>query len=184
MNSSSVQENGNSIVFYGGATNLGKTSSALELAVNGFELFSDEKTILDLENNNLYGGSKSIALRKKILQEKTNSTKEFKKINKNSCKSPSIKMFILPHLDHGLKVPISYKLNSKDSFWHLNKELTRRIRGDTKFFGNYEYALQSLDNEFLSNQRIKCVKKLTEIVPTYYFQGNLKQLTKFVKERF
>jgi len=65
LNSSSVQEDGNSIIFYGGATNLGKTSSALELVVNGFELFSDEKTLLDLGNQTLYGGSRSIALREK-----------------------------------------------------------------------------------------------------------------------
>jgi len=93
-------------------------------------------------------------------------------------------MLILPHLDRGLGNPITYQLDSMDAFWHLNKELARRIRGDTKFYGDYKYALQSLDNEDLSNQRIKLVKMLTEIVPTYYFQGDLKQLTDFVKERF
>ena len=184
LNSSSVQENGESIIFYGGATNLGKTSSALELAINGFELFSDEKTLLDLENQVLYGGSRSIALRKEVLQKKTDSKREFKKFNENSCNNPNIKMLILPHLDHGLKSPISYKLDSMDSFWHLNKELTRRIRGDTKFFGDYKYSIQSLDNEDLSYKRVEFVKALTEVVPTYYFQGNLEQLTHFVKERF
>ena len=184
LNSSSVQENGKSIIFYGGATNLGKTSSALELAVKGFELFSDEKTLLDLGNQTLYGGSKSIALRKEILQKKVGSSKEFKKFNESSYNNPSINMLILPHLDHGLENPITYQLDSMDSFWHLNKELARRIRGDTKFFGDYKYSLQSLDNKDLSNQRIKLVKRLTEAVPTYYFQGSLKQLTNFVKERF
>lgn len=184
LNSSSVQEDGKSIIFYGGATNLGKTSSALELAINGFELFSDEKTLLDLENQTLYRGSRSIALRKEILQKKVGSSKEFKKFNENSCNNPCINMLILPHLDQGLENPITYKLDSMDSFWHLNKELTRRIRGDTKFYGNYKCSLQSLDNENLSNKRIQLVKKLTEAIPTYYFQGNLRQLTNFVKERF
>lgn len=184
LNSSSVQEDGNSIIFYGGATNLGKTSSALELAVNGFELFSDEKTLLDLGNQTLYGGSRSIALRKEILQERVDSSKEFKEFSGTSCNHPNISMLILPHLDHGLENPITYQLDSMDAFWHLNKEIARRIRGDTKFYGDYKYALQSLDNEDLSNQRIKLVKSLTETVPTHYFQGNLKQLTDFVKERF
>ncbi|MEA3329885.1 MAG: hypothetical protein U9Q06_04025 [Nanoarchaeota archaeon] len=184
LNSSSVQEDGNSIIFYGGATNLGKTSSALELAVNGFELFSDEKTLLDLANQTLCGGSRSIALRKKIIQEKVGSLKEFKEFSGTSCNHPNISMLILPHLDHGLENPITYQLDSRDAFWHLNKEIARRIRGDTKFYGDYKYALQSLDNEDLSNQRIKLVKSLTKTVPTHYFQGNLKQLTDFVKERF
>jgi hypothetical protein len=184
LNSSSVQEDGKSIIFYGGATNLGKTSSALELAVNGFELFSDEKTLLDLGNRTLYGSSRSIALRKKILQEKIDSSKEFKEFLGTSCDYPEISMLILPHLDYGLENPITYQLDPMDAFWHLNKEIARRIRGDTKFYGDYKYALQSLDNEDLSNQRIKLVKTLTETVPTYYFQGNLKQLTGFVKERF
>ncbi len=184
LNSSSVQKDGKSIIFYGGATNLGKTSSALELAVNGFELFSDEKTLLDLRNHTLYSGSKSIALRKKVLQEKVNSSKEFQELLGVSCNSPRISMFILPHLDHGLENPIKYQLDPIDSFWHLNKEITRRIRGNTKFYGDYKYPLQSLDNEDLSNQRIKLVKTLTETVPTYYFQGSLKQLTGFIKERF
>lgn len=184
LNSSSVQENGNSIIFYGGATNLGKTSSALELAINGFELFSDEKTLLDLGNRTLYGGSRSIALRKKILQDRVISSREFKEFSVTSCNPPKINMLILPHLDHGLESPITYQLDSLDAFWHLNKEITRRIRGDTKFYGKYKYTLQSLDNRDLSNQRIKLVKILTETVPTHYFQGDLKQLTGFVKERF
>lgn len=62
--------------------------------------------------------------------------------------------------------------------------MAKRIRGDTKFFGNYQYPLQSLDNEELSHQRVTLVKELTALIPTYYFQGNLNQLISFVKERF
>jgi len=152
--------------------------------MNGFELFSDEKTLLDIEGRKLYSGSKSVALRKKVLQKKLGSYKEFKMFDENSCKKPSIEMFILPHLDHGLKIPISYQLGKIDSFWHLNKELTRRIRGGTKFIGNFQYPLQSIDNEELSLKRIDAIKNLTQVVPAYYFQGSLKQLNSFVKERF
>ncbi len=184
LNSSSVQKENQAIVFFGGATNLGKTSSALELAANGFEFFSDEKTLLNLNQQRLYSGSKSIALRKKVIQQKIGSQKEFQVINKNSYLQPYISMMILPHLDHGLKDPIDYQLNQMDAFWHLNKELIRRIRGDTKFIGNFKYPLQSLDNEELSLKRINAIKRLTKTIPIYYFQGNLNQLVKFVKEKF
>jgi len=184
LNSSSVQKEGEAIIFFGGSTNLGKTSSALELAINGFELFSDEKTLLDLNNKQLYSGSKSIALRKKVLQKKLKSKREFLEFDESSCPQPNISMMILPHLDHGLEKPISYQLNQMDAFWHLNKELARRIRGDTKFIGNFQYSLQSIDNEELSLKRVEAIKNLTQITPIYYFQGSLNQLTDFVNERF
>jgi len=184
LNSSSVQKENQAIVFFGGATNLGKTSSALELTANGFEFFSDEKTLLNLNEQILYGGSKSIALRKEVLQQKVGSQKEFQRINKSSYLRPHISMMVLPHLDHGLKDSICYKLNQIDAFWQLNKELTRRIRGDTKFIGNFKYPLQSIDNEELSLKRVNAIKRLTKTIPIYYFQGDLDQLSKFVKKEF
>lgn len=184
LNSSSVQKDGKAVVFFGGATNLGKKSSALELAAKGFELFSDEKTLLNLKEKTLYSGPKSLALRKKILREKTGFSNEFQSFKECSCKYPNLSLIILPHLDHGLEDPIKYKLKEKDAFWHLNKELTRRIRGDTKFVGNFCYPLQSIDNEILSLERVNSIKELVKTVPVYYFQGNLNQLNNFVTEKF
>jgi|TARA_Y100000310_G_C20600120_1_gene772571 hypothetical protein len=184
LNSSSVQMDGRAVVFFGGATNLGKTTSALELASRNFEFFSDEKTLLHLDEAKLCGGSRSMPLRKKVLMDRIGSKREFAPLEENSCTDPMLAMMILPHMDHGLVKPIHYQFEKADAFWHLNKEFARRIRGDTKFVGNFMYPLQSLDTEELSSKRVVAIRKLVERVPVYYFQGNSSQLVDFVGERF
>ena len=49
ISSSSVYKNGRGVLFFGGATNLGKSTFALDLTKSGFNLFSDEKTVIHLE---------------------------------------------------------------------------------------------------------------------------------------
>ena len=127
ISSSSVYKGEDGILFFGGATNLGKSSSALELANNGYSLFSDEKTLLSLEKGLMAGGSRSIPLRKEIIKRKfMDNHGSFEEIKYDASKTPKVKMIILPHLDHGLKKPIITQFAPLDLFWHLTKELSRR----------------------------------------------------------
>jgi len=183
ISSSSAHKNGTSVVFFGGATNLGKSSSAIKMVSKGFEIYSDEKTLLDLENVVLYGGSKSIPLRKKILQEKLNNhLDEFLEIERESI-CPKIGLMVIPHIDHGLNKAISYKMDPLDFFYHLNGEISKKIRGGTKFVDNFRVPLTSIDTDLLSQKRVNLVKSLTDVVSGYYIQGSLNQIAEIVQEK-
>jgi hypothetical protein len=184
ISSSSVYKGDEGILFFGGATNLGKSTCALELVDNGYTFFSDEKTLLNLEKGLMVGGSRGIPLRKEIIKKRfVNDPGSFKEIKCDEYKTPQVKLIILPHLDHGLKEPIINPFAPLDLFWHLTKEFSRRIRGDTKFVNYFEYLLPSLDTEELAQKRISITKDFVKGVEGFYFQGNTNQLVKFVKDR-
>ena len=183
ISSSSVYKGDNGILFFGGATNLGKSSCALELMDNHYTFFSDEKTLLNLKNGLMVGGSRGIPLRKEIIKKRFMNNKDgFKEIACDESKTPKVRLVILPHLDHGLKEPIITQFAPLDLFWHLTKEFSRRIRGDTKFVNYFEYLLPSLDTEELAQKRIAMTKDFIKEIKGFYFQGDLSQLTKFVND--
>ncbi len=184
ISSSSVYKGDKGILFFGGATNLGKSTCALELVDNGYTFFSDEKTLLNLEKGLMMGGSRGIPLRKEIIKKRfVNDSGSFKEIKCDEYKKPKVELVILPHLDHGLKEPIINQFAPLDLFWHLTKEFSRRIRGDTKFVNYFEYLLPSLDTEELAQKRISMTKDFVKEVEGFYFQGSTDQLVKFVKGR-
>ena len=169
------------VVFFGGATNLGKTTSMLELVQNyGFEFFSDEKTLLDLENRSIVGGSRSVAIRKKILKERMGSENEFYNLN-SPCRDKNAYLFIYPHLDHGLEKPISYQLSELDFYWLLLRELSQEIRGTTRLVKDFSYMLPPLDTDELANKRTKNARQFTAEIPCFYFQGSKTQTAQFVR---
>lgn len=182
ISSSSVANKEKGILFFGGATNLGKSSCALELAANGFEMICDEKTLIDLKNKRIYGGCKGIPLRKEVIRQRFNSDEEFKIIDNKSVNKPELSLIILPHIDHGLKEPIYYQFNEMDLFWHLTNEFSRRIRGNTKFINKFKYLLPSIDTEKLAQERVTLTKELASHVKAYYFQGSLSQMKTLVKK--
>jgi len=173
------------VVFNGGATNLGKTSSMLTLVQRcGFEFVSDEKTLIDLQNMKIGGGSISIPTRKKIIREsffseKSESLSEYEKIahNEGSFKAG---LMIYPHLDHGLPKPIYYKWQPLDAFWILTRDFSHEIRGGIRLVNNFSHILSSIDNPELSKSRIERTRMFCENVPCYYFQGSLDQVAEYI----
>jgi hypothetical protein len=131
----------------------------------------------------MVGGSRGIPLRKEIIKKRFMNNKDgFKEIACDESKTPKVRLVILPHLDHGLKEPIITQFAPLDLFWHLIKEFSRRIRGDTKFVNYFEYLLPSLDTEELAQKRIAMTKDFIKEIKGFYFQGDLSQLTKFVND--
>ncbi len=185
LNSAAAEISNRGIIFYGAASNLGKSTFALALAESGFNHFSDEKTLIELESGKMFSGSRSIPLRKEIWSQRFKSEKEYKPINLTNINLfPVVEMMILPHYDNGLARPIINDLDPLDLFWGLCGAMSGRIRGTTRFIDNFSYQLPSLDTEALTQQRVRLVKKFTTNTKGYYFQGNSNQLTNFVKERF
>lgn len=184
LNSATASLDNDSVIFWGGATNLGKTSSMLELVKNeGFNFYADERTLLSLTNSSVVGGSRKIATRKDILKEKTGEKKEFLDYPRAEGEK-KIKLMIYPHLDHGLKEPICYRFPNSDFNWLLLREFGTNIRGAIKYVDNYSYPLPSIDTIELAEKRTNEAREFTSNVPCYYFQGSLEQISAFVKGIF
>lgn len=183
VSSTSASLENKAITFYGGSTNLGKTSFMLTLVQKcGFDFLSDEKTIIDLANKKIIPGAVSIPNRKEILQKrffKSENLPEYIKL-KQTEKEKEASLFIYPHLDHGLKTPIYYKWPPLDFFWLLTRELSHEIRGGIRLVNNFSYLLPSLDNMKLTKKRVSLTKKFCDEVPCYYFQGSLDQVIKYI----
>jgi hypothetical protein len=184
LNSATASRGKSAVTFWGGATNLGKTSSMLELVMErGFEFYADERTLLDLNNRVVVGGSRTIANRKQVLKERTGESGEF-----HNCAptegSRRLDLMIYPHIDHGLARPIVYQFSPKDFRWLLLREFGVNIRGAIKYLDDYTYPLPSIDTQSLAEKRTSETRRFTERVPCYYFQGSLSQVASFVEENF
>lgn len=184
LNSATATRGDSAVTFWGGATNLGKTSSMLELVMSkGYEFYSDERTLLDLHNLRVVGGSRTIATRKQVLKTRMGNAAEFHKhpVNRGTKRTS---LFIYPHLDHGLAEPIFYQFTPKDFHWLLSREFGCNIRGAIKFIDDYSYPLPSIDTQELAEKRASETMAFTKKVPCFYFQGSLAQTVLFVEEFF
>jgi hypothetical protein len=173
------------VTFFGGATNLGKTSSTLSLIQRcGFEFISDEKTLLDLEGKRIIGGAISIPTRKDIIKKKFFSgdgatIPEYKEMEiARGFKKAAF--MIYPHLDDGQSKPIFYKWKPLDFYWMLTRDLSYEIRGGIRLIDNFGFLLPSLDNPQLTKVRIDKTREFCDIVPCYYFQGSLDQVVECI----
>jgi hypothetical protein len=183
LNSSTASFDNEAVTFWGGATNMGKTSSMLELVNNhDYDFISDERSVIDLQKLLIAGGSKSVPVRKEVIKQTTGCESEefFKLIEERETKKA--RLFIYPHTDQGLKEPIYYKFEPLSFFWLLTRELSSVIRGSVRLVDNFDYQVPSIDTEHLSNLRIKRTKEFTQKVPCYYFQGTTKQIAEFVNK--
>lgn len=184
LNSATASYKDSAVIFWGGATNLGKTSSMLELVENrGFEFYSDERTLLNLKKRQIIGGSRTISTRKQILKEKVGELTEFHK-HPVSEGIKNSKLFIYPHIDHGLEKPIVYQFEPRDFNWLLSREFGCNIRGAIKYMDDYTYPLPPIDTQELAEKRTEETKDFTKNVPCFYFQGSLTQIAFFVENYF
>jgi len=181
LSSATASYNGKAVTFFGGATNLGKTSSMLELVKSyGYNFVSDEKTLVNLEKRVIAGGSRTIPARKDIIRDKVGakSNDDFASL-KTELGEQQAALFMYPHIDHGLDKPIFYQFQPLDFYWLLIKELSSEIRGAIRLVNNFAYQLPSIDTDSLSQLRLQRTRLFTENVPCFYFQGSVEQIAKF-----
>jgi hypothetical protein len=181
LSSATAVKDGRGVVFFGGATNLGKTSCMLELVREGFSFFSDEKTLLDLERYRIIGGSRSVAARKRVLKDLLGTQEEFYALSHRSVCDAALLMY--PHIDNGLAEPIQYRFNVDDLFWHLNREISIPIRGVTRLVKGFTHQLDSLDTKDLTKKRTALCRSFAAQVPCYYIQGSMAQIGAFVQRQ-
>ena len=185
LSSASASFRDSAVLFFGGATHLGKTSSMLTLVQKcGFEFLSDEKSIISLDALEILPGANSVPTRKKIIRDRffnSDASQGFAQLVQAN-QNKKAKLFIYPHLDHGLEKPICYRLEPLDFFWLLTREFSSVIRGSVRMVNNFSYLIPSLDTQDLANKRIASTKNFCNMVPCYYFQGSLDQIEKYIPE--
>lgn len=168
LHSSTAIVNQKAIIFFGGATGMGKTTFAKEIfkSLNG-SLFFDEKTLIDFTSQKVIGG---------ILTDWNPQNIKSLKIPE---KSYPIAFFIYPHIERQGR-PVIKKWNPQIFDWHLYEEVSRKIRGTSRRINNLSYPLLSLDTFQLSQKRVKLVETLTKNIDCFYLKGPVTEITKII----
>ncbi|MBU2638966.1 MAG: hypothetical protein KJ955_08390 [Nanoarchaeota archaeon] len=181
LSSATACYDGRAVTFFGGATNLGKTSSMLELVkTRGYSFVSDEKTLVDLERRVIAGGSRTVPARKNVIKDKVGvkSNGDFASLKTERAEQEAA-LFMYPHIDHGLQKPIVYQFRPLDFYWLLVRELSSEIRGSVRLVNNFSCQLPSIDTDLLSQLRLQRTRMFTDEVPCFYFQGSVEQIAGF-----
>ena len=204
---SCVAKNGKAILFVGDA-GAGKTSLALNLCINsGYELISNDKTVIGMKNGELYafGGTKYLSLRYKTLEE--NLPELISLFGSDEIEKWSQKIRIMPR-EIGIKECSTVSKISDVIFLHLdNRENQLRIsKGDTyhrnfKLYENFSESIRvanstfvdkngytigyvpSYDSEMIFQNRSKIIKYIDEMENYKYLSGNLIEILRYIEGR-
>ncbi|MEK9175637.1 MAG: hypothetical protein AAB795_03560 [Patescibacteria group bacterium] len=179
IHSSAVVINGKGIIFWGGASGMGKTRLALKIStLKNCSFYSDEKTLLDLQGNVMCGGIYTAYLSKPHFQ-KNHGEKSFLEY-KRASESVPIKLFIYPYVEEESKKLIIERWSSEKFNWHLYEELSRKIRGTSRRMFANTIPLSSLDTQKLSEERSRSIKKYTKKIPCYFLKGSESAIIKTI----
>jgi hypothetical protein len=181
LHASGAVFNSKGVIFWGGASGMGKTRMTLALNENyGAKFYSDEKIILNLSEKIMVGGISSAYLSKPFLKDKYKSD-EFMSFDP-----------IYEHIPIGLMVHVYVEdsLNnlyiekwSHDKFnWHLYEELSRKIRGTSRRLFDNSLPILSIDRNVIAKKRCDDVNKFTKETDCYYMRGNENELCKKITE--
>lgn len=183
INSSAViSEASKAIIFFGGATGMGKTSLARFFSeTKHFSMYSDDKTVIDIQHLKVVNGSKYIHLNKASIKKGFDlSGMEYAEFKvKKVEKSERIALFV-----YGYSIDTSFSeeevWDPKKFEWHLYDALTKRIRGTSRRIANGNIALPSLDTDFLSEKRIKDVQYLCSEIKCLFIKANPQKILEVV----
>lgn len=157
LHSSAVCKGGEGVLLFGNLTGIGKTSLAIHLSQNHkFDIYSDEKTILDLTKYKLAGQTKKIILEAKTKNNFAKIINEEIKIEEQSNKN--ISMFIIPLLSLDMNKCKIIKYSKPQFKWMLYEEISKDIRSINGLIFNYTYPLISLDTPQLAKRRERFVQ--------------------------
>lgn len=176
----------------------GKSSLALRLCKeNNFEFVGDERCIIQYNKKlRVLSGNSLLVLRKDFLSKNysylkldnrtnlgnarifVNSTDLKLKLNK---KPVTINAIIRVNIGKLTKTTI---LSQFDSTLLLFRALTYQIRSINTPLVNFDYVLPSLDNQKLSEKRLKMSKKVSESVPTFEIHGSQKYIQNEINKIF
>jgi hypothetical protein len=169
------------IIFWGGASGMGKTRLALGIQKIGGQILYDEKIVISLKTGGVVSGINSI-YNNKDFYESTFGDKLYIPINNNLFSTQyNVPLYIYGFIRDNALI----ETREWDSFrfnWHIYEELSRKIRGTSKRFFNFTYPVQSIDTQELAIKRNNFVKKFTEKNHCYYVSGNEQDTINYIEE--
>lgn len=173
LNSSSVISGDKAVIFFGGATGMGKTSLARYLSLKpDFNMYSDDKTILNLSSLKVVDGSNFIHKNKTSLQTEFNATdSDHVEFDSETQKNINISLFVYGYTGEKEGFKESEIWDGAKLEWHLYEALTKRIRGVTRRICGGTISLPSLDTATLAEKRIKDLKKVSEEIKCLFIKG-------------
>lgn len=186
IHSSAIYKKNKSILFFVNLTGAGKTSLALYLHKKyQYQLFSDEKTLIDIKKIKLVGQTRKI-----FLPEKTkNNLQSFglklpKIINIKKTNSKNCCLLIVPIIIPSATGVTVHQYRPDQLRWHLYEEVSKDIRLINGSIFNFSYPLQSLDNHQLAVSRQYFVKIISQQIPCYCIFGTLPDVAKKINQIF
>lgn len=183
IHSSAVYKKKSGILLIGNLTGIGKTSTSIKLSRDyNFNIYSDEKTILNFDTFEMAGQTKAVWLCKKT--EKALGLKQTKKIKITKTKDISILLFIIPMVISNCKNVKVIKYSKPQFKWMLYEEISKDIRAINGLVFNFTYPLSSLDTQILSKKRETFAEKVSQEIPCYLIQGPLMDVSTKINQLF
>ncbi len=183
IHSSAIHKNGKGILFMGNLTGLGKTSTALFLCkINGYTLYSDEKTSLNSATIGFSGQTKKIYIESKTkerLSDYMNVQSEIEIVNVST--PPKLSYIIIPVVTNDADNLVAKLYSLDQTKWMLYEELTKDIRLINGSIFNMTTPLRSLDTQSIAQARLNFAISIAETIPCYYIQGSLTQISQFIE---
>lgn len=165
MHGAAVEFKGRAIIFWGGASGMGKTTLAKYFSGQADCIwFADERLVIDLRRATVVGGVNSAYFKK-------GEKNVYEKLALRDKIVLPIAMFVYPFVATGPNKTSWIKWTSEKFDWHLFEEMNRKIRGTSRrvFFNNE--PLPSLDEMPLARKRNALISSLTKNIPCYFAQG-------------
>ncbi len=152
------------VIFWGGASGMGKTSLCHKLENNfGANFIADEKIIMNLKKLTMVGGVN-------VAYKKNN---QFINLNIKPIQSITVHFFVYPFLSPENENKLEFiPWNNKKFEWHLYEELNRKIRGTSRTFFNGTEPVLSLDTINLAKKRIKAINWFVSRIKNYQIRGS------------
>jgi hypothetical protein len=181
LHASGVVLKSKGIIFWGGASGMGKTRMALALHKNyGARFYSDEKIILDLSKKTMVGGIPYAYLSKPSLK-KSYDLSDFLLFDQIHEHVP-IGLLVHVYIEDSTQGFHVEKWSEEKFNWHLYEELSRKARGTSRrLFGN-SVPILSIDRATTAQKRCDDVNRFTKESTCYYIRGGEDEVCKKIIE--
>lgn len=175
IHSTTVIYKNKAVIFWGGASGMGKTRLARTFVEKGAQFYSDEKTLIDLNTYKVVGGIPFQYLEKSYWKSVRKSSKNkdpYLSVDTKCLKTKyAISCFIYGFGIDNAATSVD-KWTPKKFEWHLYEELGRKIRAISRRVVDSSISVQSIDSQKNSDKRIKLVKSSTKNIECYSIQGS------------
>jgi len=168
--------NGQAVIFWGGASGMGKTSLSHDLSrTQGAKWYGDEKILVNLHKKTVCGRVATAYI-------KNGKKNIYQPIIGSFSQSIPIAFFVYPFLfknDNGRL--IWGKWPREKFYWHLFEELNRKIRATSRRLFNDQEPVMSIDTIELARRRNVLISGLIRVIPCYYTAGNSHRICDKIK---